>query len=55
MYECGSGIGATSLTSAMKPDEHGLLRLRLRCLGPDIEFQAVFVLRIAGVRGEETL
>ena len=43
-----------SLTSAMKPDEHGLLRLRLRCLCPDVEFQAASVLRTAGVRDEET-
>jgi hypothetical protein len=41
-------------TPAMKPDEQRLLRLRLRCLGLDVEFQAVFVVRIAGVRGEET-
>lgn len=37
----------------MKPDEHGLLRLRLRCLGPDVEFQAVSVVRIAGFRSEK--
>lgn len=38
----------------MRPDEHGLLRLHLRCLGPDVEFQVVFVVRTAGVRSEET-
>ena len=38
----------------MRLDEHGLPRLRLRCLGSDVEFQAVFVVRIAGVRGEVT-